>query len=196
MKCRIHHFLIVIILLAAGCATEYRYYSVFETDLTAATSSSQPQKRQVVLYWNATDNLLWFDKSDQAIGMLPRQSAVKFEFRDGTKDVDGVDGVVLLKRPGMRLKNPSGRLDAEHTICGWIPGIQKVEDIRAGPIQIEIFCELEIKPSPNFFIDSGTYTAIVKKLEKDEAIKKGEDCVAPGQCVRFDSRGVPLRAAP
>ena len=118
-------FLVLFVVLLAGCGTTYYYYGCIEAE------NSVGEMRSHLIRWSRTERPFWYDECSETIELLAESSNYTVNF------LEKEEGIVFLRTqdhkgavPGVDTSEP----------CGLILGAEKVKDLGEGTLRLKIFC--------------------------------------------------------
>jgi hypothetical protein len=155
--------LFVALVLLTGCA-QYLYTGMFPA------SDVRERSHDVVVYWTATERLLWFNEYSGGVRLLPECSTDVMDFEE--------------KADGIAWRVP------EKGVCGTIEGARRVRDLHEGGLKILISCapqqdEFTVFPVFSLLPEKGPYTVDIKKRKIDDPLR---DIPLRPKC-RYGDRG-------
>lgn len=122
----IRYILLFSVILLTGCTTY-----IYQGHITAKDSAQV--ERDVLLAWSKTDPLIGNPKADMMVLRTGCGVPVTYDEKE--------TGIYFFGVPGSDLPIKAGLQQGQHVMCGQVLGQQRVEDISAGKVQLQILCK-------------------------------------------------------
>lgn len=160
--------LVLVVALSPAC-TKYTYYS----RTTQPDSTGQP--RELLASWHVTERKLWFDGSSEGV-------ALKLACSTATMDFEEQPQGIVMRSDGTW---SGAREEGGVAICGRVPGVQHVKDIKPGQsISVELWCQPlqdDEFASPTPYLPPKTYALSAVQRTEQESVDVGECEAADAQ---------------